>query len=352
MISTVDGRAVRPSHVRLPGRVVLQVHWRCTVVTALLLAGALAVAGAGLLVGNYQLTAAGVVDVFAGGGGPTDRFIVLDQRLPRASAALLVGAALGLAGTLFQSVSRNPLASPDVIGFTTGSASGALVILLVAGSSGPGVAVGALGGGLATAVVVYLCAAFRGIGGQRLVVVGIAVGAMLASVNDFLLTRADQDSAEVAKLWLFGSLNAITWPSVLPLAITLPVLSCLTVFLGRSLRLVEMGDDVAAALGVRVERTRLAALTLGIALTGAATATAGPIGFLALAAPQVAHGLTRCPGVRLVPAAAAGALLLACADLAAQRVLSPFQIPVGLVTGALGGAYLVWLLGRGQNRSR
>ncbi|MFE7976558.1 FecCD family ABC transporter permease [Streptomyces shenzhenensis] len=308
----------------------------------------LAVCALGLFTGTYHITASEVVDVLGGGGNDTDRFIVLGQRMARLSAALVVGAALGLAGSLFQSLSRNPLGSPDIIGFTTGSTTGALTILLVGGgATGLGAGGGALLGGLATAVLVQLMSTLRGAsGGSRLIITGIAVGAMLSSVNDFLLTRADIESAESAKAWTFGSLNAITWTHVAPAALLFPLLLGATALVTRPLQMTGMGDETAAGLGVRVERVRTAALLIGVALTGMAIATAGPIGFLALAAPQLARRAARVPGIPVGTAALVGAVLLCTADFLAQRLLAPFQIPVGLVTGALGGLYLMWLLWR------
>ncbi|MEV7085774.1 iron chelate uptake ABC transporter family permease subunit [Streptomyces sp. NPDC093085] len=342
--------------VRLPRGFALRYTGRTALATAVLLVGCAVVWTVTVFTGTYRIDAAHVADVlFAGGGSATDRFIVVGQRLPRVCAALLVGAALGLSGALFQSLSRNPLGSPDVIGFTTGSTSGALVVILAGGGSagiGIGVGAGSVLGGLGTAVAVYVFTAARGVSGNRLVLAGIAVGAMLASVNDYLLTRADLESAESAKAWTFGSLNAVSWPQVVPLALALPVLAVAALALGRPLRLMEMGDDTAGALGVSVPRVRVVGLLLGVALAGAAIAVAGPIGFLALAAPQLARRITRSPGAPVGAAMVTGALLLATADLLAQRLLAPFQIPVGLVTGALGGVYLLWLLSRERRSGR
>ncbi|MFB6786975.1 FecCD family ABC transporter permease [Streptomyces olivaceus] len=311
-------------------------------------AACLLVCALGVFTGTYHITAGQVLEVLGGGGSATDRFIVIDQRLARLCAALVVGASLGLAGSLFQTLTRNPLGSPDIIGFTTGSTTGALVILLVGGAgAGVGAGGGALLGGLATAVLVQLMTAGRGAaGGSRLIITGIAVGAMLASVNDYLVTRADIESAESAKAWTFGSLNAITWSQAAPALLAFPVLFGATVMLARPLRMMEMGDDTAGGLGIRIGRVRFAALVVGVGLTGTAIAVTGPIGFLALAAPQLARRVARVPGTPVATAALTGALLLCTADFLAQRVLAPFQIPVGLVTGALGGLYLMWLLWR------
>jgi iron complex transport system permease protein len=253
-VSAVRHSPTRPSPhgrvLRLPAGVTLRYSGRSAAVVAALLAGCVAVGTVTLFTGTYTIGPARLLGVLAGGGSATDHFIVVGQRLPRICAALLVGAALGLSGALFQSLSRNPLGSPDVIGFTTGSTSGALVVILCgAGGTGLGVGAGAVLGGLATAAVVYGFTAPRGVSGNRLILTGIAIGAMLASVNDFLLTRADLESAESAKAWTYGSLNAISWHQVTPLAVALPALAAAALAVGRPLRLMEMGDDTAGALG-------------------------------------------------------------------------------------------------------
>ncbi|MFD7707851.1 FecCD family ABC transporter permease [Streptomyces sp. NPDC059785] len=345
-MSTADGRRGRHIVLSLPRGVTLRAVRRTAWAGAAIAAGCLALFALGVFTGTYHISTAQVFGVLHGGGSATDRFIVLGQRMPRGVAALLVGAGLGLAGSLFQSLSRNPLGSPDIIGFTTGSTTGALAALLIGGGTRLGAGGGALLGGLATALLVHLLTAAGGAVGGRLIVTGIAVGAMLASVNDYLITRADIESAESAKAWTFGSLNAITWPQVVPAAVAFPVLLAATLVLARPLRMLSMGDDTAAALGVRVDRIRRLTLLVGVAWTALAIAVAGPIGFLALAAPQLARRVARTGSMPVMTAALTGALLLACADFTGQRLLAPFQIPVGLVTGALGGLYLMWLLHR------
>ncbi|MFT3875037.1 MAG: iron chelate uptake ABC transporter family permease subunit [Propioniciclava sp.] len=327
------------------------IHRRSAVVTVCALALTLAVATLTMATGPYAITPQEALGTLLGGGSATDRFIVLDQRLPRAVAAALVGIALGGSGAIFQSVSRNALGSPDIVGFTTGAASGGLIAILVvgAGSSSP-VFAGTIIGGAATALVVIAFALRRGATGDRLVLSGIAIAAMLAAVNDYLISRAPLESAEAAKAWQHGSLNAITWAPLLPLAVTLPLIVPVAILLTRRMRLLELGDDSAAGVGVHVIGTRITAIVTGIALVAVGVATAGPIGFLALAAPQLARRLTGAPGIAPGASMAIGAALLVIADLLAQRLLSPFQIPVGLVTSAVGGAYLVWLLTLARQR--
>lgn len=244
-------------------------------------------------------------------------------------------------------MARNPLACPDLVGFTTGSATGALVMLLVAGAtSAATVAAAAVAGGALTAAL----ALRGGLTGHRLILVGLATAAMLASVNDYLLTRADLERAQAAKVWLFGSLNGVGWAQVEPLLLCGAALVVAAALLAPRLRALELGDEVAAALGSPVRRDKLALIALAVALTGLACSVAGPIGFIALAAPQLGRRLARAPGMSLAAAAATGALLVIVADFLAQRLLSPFQIPVGLVAGAFGGLYLASLLASERRR--
>ncbi|WP_332716433.1 FecCD family ABC transporter permease [Pelagibacterium mangrovi] len=296
--------------------------------------------------GQYQLTLAEIWRILTAPDDPVGGMIVLGLRLPRLLAAIFVGAALGVAGAVFQSIARNPLASPDIVGFTTGSASGALVIILIAGQGGMGIAVGALIGGFATALLVYLIALERGVVGQKLIVVGIAIAAMLGAANDFLITRAELERAQAAKTWLFGSLHATGWEVTTMLALGCLVLLPAILAFSDKLRILEMGDDLASALGLPLGRSKLVLLSLAVGLTALAIAGAGPIGFVALAAPQLARRLTRTPGMGVVSSATMGSLLVVAADLLAQRLLAPLQIPVGLLTGAMGGIYLIWLLAR------
>lgn len=324
----------------------IAVRWqvRAMVVCGLLAALALLVTLGALTTGTYPLTVgqvwgALVDDPDAGFA----RTVVVEWRLPRASAAVVFGAALGVAGAVFQSLTRNPLASPDVIGFSTGSYTGALMVITLVGGSYLQVALGALLGGILTAAVVYVLAWRQGVQGFRLIIVGIALSAVLASFNTWLMLTADLEVALSAAAWGAGSLGDTSWGQVTLGGAGIVVLLGLLAVLAPALRQLELGDDAARATGVRAEPVRLAAVVIGVALTATVTAAAGPIAFVALAAPQIARRLTRSPGVTLVPAACAGALLLAAADVVAQHLL-PIALPVGVVTVIIGGGYLVWLI--------
>ncbi|MFF8264923.1 FecCD family ABC transporter permease [Streptomyces virginiae] len=338
---TVTAKA-RP--VRLPGGVSLRIERRALAVGVLLVLAAFVMAVLLIGTGDFDIAPWDVVQALLGNGTPANDFIVNDLRLPRVLVALLVGAALGMAGAVFQSVTRNPLGSPDLLGFSYGSAVGALVVIILLNGSATEVAVGALLGGLLVGTAVYLLAYKRGIHGYRLVLVGIGASAMLVAVIQYLITKAQLVEASRAMVWLTGSLAGRDWAQVWPLMVTCAVLFPLVLGQSRALRMIEMGDDAAYAVGVRVERTRLLLMLAAILLTTAASAAAGPISFVALAAPQLARRLTRSPGANLLSGALMGSVVLLLSDWASQRAFGADQLPVGVVTGLVGGVYLLWLL--------
>ncbi|WP_432927892.1 FecCD family ABC transporter permease [Microbispora sp. CA-135349] len=343
--------AVRPMPVRrIAGGVPLRFRAIAVGAGCLLLAlvfGVLAVGG-----GDYPMSPSDVVRTVLGGGSPAEDFIVNELRLPRVVTALLVGAALALAGAVFQSLVRNPLGSPDLLGFTQGSSAGALLVVVTGGGSAA-LAGGAVIGGIVTGVVIYALSWRGGLHGHRLVLVGIGATAILTGVNGYLLTRGRLMEAARAMLWLTGSLDGRGWGDVLPLLAAMAVLAPV-VLLGcaRPLSLLEMGDDLARGLGVRVQGVRLVLLAAAVLLTSLAAAAAGPVSFVALTAPHLARRMTRAPGPNLLASACTGAALLTGADLAAQRLFAGHQLPVGVVTGVLGGGYLVWLLAAQRKAGR
>jgi iron complex transport system permease protein len=328
----------------------IRVHPRSLVVCLLLLAAMLLAAVVSIGTGDFPLSAGDVIATLVGQGDPASEFIVETLRLPRVLTAVLVGAAFGIAGAIFQSVSRNPLGSPDMIGFTVGSVTGAVLVILVIDGTTAQIAAGAVGGGLATAVLIYVLALRGGVQGYRLVLVGIGVAAVLQAINAYLVARATREDAYEAAHWMIGSVNGRGWEHVWPVAAALAVLVPAALLLARPLAMLELGDDAARALGVSAERSRLALIFVAVGLTAVATASTGPIAFVALAAPQIARRLTRSAAPGLVAAALMGSLLLVASDLAAQRFLS-IDLPVGVMTGALGGVYLCWLLRSGWRRT-
>lgn len=327
-----------------------RVHPRSLLVCLLLLAATLLAAVVSIGTGDFPLPAGDVIATLAGRGDPASEFIVETLRLPRVLTAVLVGAAFGIAGAIFQSISRNPLGSPDMIGFTVGSVTGAVLVILVIDGTTAQIAAGAIGGGLATAALIYVLTLRGGVQGYRLVLVGVGVAAVLQAVNAYLVARATREDAFEAAHWMIGSVNGRGWEHVWPVAAALAVLVPAALLLARPLAMLELGDDAARALGVSAERSRLAPIFVAVGLTAVATASTGPIAFVALAAPQIARRLTHSSAPGLVAAALMGSLLLVASDLAAQRLLS-IDLPVGVMTGALGGVYLCWLLRSGWRRT-
>lgn len=314
-----------------------------------LLAACALLAFFGVTRGALPVTGAQLWQLVTGEAARNVQLIVLEWRLPRVAMALLLGAALGVSGAIFQSLLRNPLGSPDILGFNTGAYSGVLVALVLFQQNSEAVTLAALLGGVLTAGVVYLFAWRNGVETFRLIIVGISVRALLMALNGWLIISASLEAALSAGLWSAGSLNGITWAKTAPAVAVLAAL-LLTALLARRMRLLEMGDDTACALGVPVERSRLWLMLLGVVLTAASTALAGPISFVALLAPQIARRL--CGGIKgaLPLAALCGALLLLAADYAAQHLFLPYQLPVGVVTVSLGGLYLIALLVREARR--
>ena len=340
----------RPVTVRLGG-VVVRGDRRGVVAGSVLLLALLLAATGGLLLGDYPLTVGEALAALVGAGeDPLASFFVQEQRAPSVVAAMLVGAALAVSGAIFQSLSGNPLGSPDVIGFTVGAATGALLQIVVFDAGPAGIAAGAMLGGFGTALVVYVLAWRRGLAGFRLVLVGVGVAAVLQGVNALLVVRASLQAAQTAAQWLAGSFNATTWSEALTVLAAVVVLLPAALSLARPLGLMAMGDDLATGLGIRVERRRLQLVAVGVALVSLAVAAAGPIAFVALAAPQLARRLTRSGGPGIVTAALMGALLVLVSDIVGQRLFAPSQLPVGVVTGSLGGVYLIWLLAREGRR--
>ncbi|GAA2526667.1 FecCD family ABC transporter permease [Pilimelia columellifera] len=329
------------------GPLSLRPHPRSTLVAAALAVALVGAAVVALTTGEYPLTGAEIIDALRGSATPGVDFIVTTLRMPRLLTGALVGAALGVSGALLQSLARNPLASPDIIGFTSGAATGAIAAFALGADSILRVGLGALAGGTIAAVAVYLLAYRRGGAAGRLVLVGIGVSAALTSVNAFLITRAPLHDAIAAQAWLVGGLNNRGWGHAAPVAAALAVLLPAAIIAGRRLRPLELGDDAAGALGVRAEPSRRMLLVISVALAAVATASAGPVAFVALAAPQLARRLAGAARPALIGSALMGALLLAASDVLAQRLFTPTPMPVGIVTAGLGGLYLTWLLAAG-----
>lgn len=316
--------------------------------TALLLALMLVSFALALFLGDFPVAPAAIVQsLLSPLTGAVDKgvdFIVLQLRLPRAVLALLSGAAFGLSGIIFQTLLRNPLASPDIVGISHGASAAAVFCIIVLGWTGLPVSLGAFAGALVTALVMYALAWRGGVTAYRVVLVGIGLAAMLSASISFLFTRARINEVEQAMVWLVGSLNAARSGDVLLLALAMLVLTILLLPLLRGLDALELGDDAGRALGANVERTRLALLMVAVGFAAFATAAVGPVGFVAFVAGPLARGLLGGAGRGFLHAAFTGAVLMLGADLVAQHAIPAVQLPVGVVTGLFGALFLLGLL--------
>lgn len=300
-------------------------------------------ASVALMIGHTFYGPGEVLRVILGESVPGASFTVGELRLPRTVLAVLAGAAFGIAGVTFQTMLRNPLASPDIIGISEGASAAAVIGIVVLGADGPFVGLLALGGALLTALVIYLLSYKGGFAGTRLILIGIGVAAMLQSVVSYVLSRAAQWDIQTAMQWLTGSLNNASWDRVGPLVIAMLVVLPVLLAQSRGLGMLRLGDDSAAGLGVRVDATRMLFIVGAVALLAFATAATGPIAFVAFMAGPIAARITG-PGANLlVPSALVGAVLVLAADLIGQFAFGA-RYPVGVITGVLGAPYLIHLL--------
>jgi iron complex transport system permease protein len=302
----------------------------------------------GLGVGDIPLTPGQVVAALVGHGDTVSDFVIGQLRGPRVAAALLVGASLGVAGGIVQSVVRNPIASPDVIGITSGASASGLTAIVLFGVSGLGLFWTVLVGAVVVSALIAGLAWRRGITGNRVVLVGIGVAAMSVSVTGWMLTSGTVQQAGTALLWLSGSLNAVDPGIVGVLAIAFVVLAAAALAQSPRLTILTLGDEVASSLGLRPDRAKVLLLLTAVCLTAAAVATAGPVSFVALMAAPIARRLVGGGRVALGPAAAVGAVIVLASDLVAQFALPGTTLPVGVVTGVVGAPYLLWLLARSR----
>ena len=323
------------------GRLSLLWHRRSLMVGLALLA-ALAAAFLFCLSGD-GLGAGQAIAALRGQGDPFQPLLVRELRLPRLLAGLLSGAALGAAGCLMQTLARNRLATPGMVGLDNGATAFAVAsIVAVPTSLAPSAL--ALTGAASAAALTFLLAAGAGARGYRFIVVGLGIGALFGALTNLMLARADIDAANAAYPWTVGSLNArpplAVWLLAGGLALGLPAARLLT----RPLTTMRFSDSVAIGLGVRLGAMRIATLALSVALTGLAVAVAGPVGLVALIAPEAARYLGGQHGVPVLNAALAGALLTLLADWLGRTLLAPIEIPVGIVMAVIGAPYLLWII--------
>ncbi len=291
-----------------------------------------------------------IIRVIMGEKVPGASFTVGTLRLPRAVLAVIAGFCFGLSGAAFQTMLRNPLASPDIIGISAGASAAAVFAIVVFSLSSAAVSLFAVVSGLAVAMIVYLLSYRRGVEGSRLILIGIGVAAMLDSVTTYLMSQAAQWDLQEAMRWLTGSLNGTTWNQVVPVLIALVVCGTVLLSQAKNLSLSQLGDDAATALGVRVNRTRLLVILSAVGLISFATAAAGPVAFVAFLSGPIALRIFKSDGSNLIPAAMVGALLMLVADFLGQYAFG-IRYPVGVLTGVLGAPYLIYLIVR-TNRGK
>lgn len=322
---------------------------RAFVVSGVLLVVAL-VAAVTLSVGDYPIAPADLWRTLWGGGERIESYVVFQVRLPRLTMALLVGACLGIAGALLQSLLGNALASPDLLGISGGAGVAAVFTIVVLGVNGPGLALAAFLGGIGVASFLLLAGHRRADSTYRLILAGVGVAFICTSITGFLLVRARVQVAQDAFVWLTGSLSATPWWSValvfgVGIAVTPAVLLC-----ARWLPIVQLGPATAASLGVRIGVVRVATVLVAVLLVAVTCAFTGPISFIALCAPAIARRLIGHGALAIGTSAAVGAVLLSGADLVAQFAVPGPSVPVGVVTGALGAVFLLWMLATSKGR--
>ena len=322
---------------------------RMRVVTITLVLAVVA-AGVALSIGDYALSPDRLWQTLTGSGTRIEQYVVFQVRAPRTAMALVTGAALGIAGALLQSYLGNPLASPDLLGISGGSGFAAVFTILALGTTGPVLALSAFVGGAVVAIILMIAGRALRDGGFRLILAGIGISFLTASAIDFLMVRAKVEEARTALLWLTGSLSSTPWWQVLTVLAVLIASIPALVAAARWLPITQLGPETASGLGVRSERVRWVIVGVAVLLTAATCAFVGPIGFIALCAPAIARPLLGHGAVGVATSGALGGALLLVADLLAQFAIPGLSMPVGVVTGAVGAVFLLWLLATSKGR--
>lgn len=340
----------RPGHITVRNRyLAVRINLRVLGMCLLTLAIGLGVCVFAMTLGSYNLTFQQVFDGVLGKGDDKALFVVRDLRLPRVLVALLVGSALAMSGGIFQGLVRNPLVSPDIIGINTGATLVA-VVMIAYGMSQALLPAAAFTGAILTAGVIYGLSWRNGIVPSRLILVGIGIGAFLTAATTWVTLQFPIERIRPAIVWTMGSVYASTWKDVRLLAACLVILVPLGIILMWYLRVLQLGDDIGRGLGMHLELTRFALILVGCGLAAIAVSIAGPIGFVALMVPHAARMLAGpLSGSVLVFTALLGATYLVSADVVAQHLL-PVDMPVGVVTSALGAPYFLFLLYKSNAR--
>lgn len=325
----------------MQGRRQRQRKWLLT--TCLLAGLAIVLCCAMLMLGNTIYPARDVLRALAGEQLKGVTFAIQSVRLPRTVAGLLAGFAFGVAGSVFQTMLRNPLANPNIIGITAGSSAAAVFCILVLHTSNAVVSAASVASGLIVVLIIYFLSKGRVFSISRLILVGIGIQAMLDALISYMLLIARQYDIPAAIRWLSGSLNGLQLYQLPPLAIALAICTPVVLLLGKQLALLELGEQSATSLGVSTDRVRIALIFGSVGMIALATATTGPIAFVAFLSGPIAKRLVGSGFSSVLPAGLVGAILVLAADLVGQFALA-VRYPVGVITGMLGAPFLIFLL--------
>lgn len=338
-MSTPQITAMRRRESRRTGRLI-----------ALMYLAVLALLAVRVLLGSYTVTIPDFFRILGGQRIPGASFIVMHDKLPRALLGAGVGICFGVAGALFRRVLRNPLASPDILGISQGAAAGAVIGMAFLGMRGAGMVVTALIGAFVAAALIALVSislesrgGAAGIAGERFLLAGIGIAALGGAVVSFVMARLSLNSAQEAATWTTGSLNLATWDRILIVAVVLGIGIPAALAIDRAMEPAELGHELASTLGARPALTSAAALGLGVVLAAVATATSGPLAFVALLSTPIAAALHRGRASLLV-SGAVGALIVVAADMIGAEAFGDIRLPAGVITGAVGAPVMLWLL--------
>ncbi|WP_078378721.1 FecCD family ABC transporter permease [Sutcliffiella halmapala] len=322
---------------------------RWVIITGLLTVLACVLCCAMLLLGSTIYPVKEVIRALSGEQIQGASFAINTIRLPRMLAGLFAGFAFGIAGYIFQTMLRNPLANPNVIGITSGSSAAAVFCITVLHASGAVVSIAAVIAGLVTVVIMYILSRGRSFSIGRLILIGIGIQAMLDAVVSYLLLMSAQQDLSAALRWLAGSLNGSQMHALPPLVITVFIFAPIVIILGRHLSILELGEQSASSLGVSTDKTRIVLILSSVIMIAIATATTGPIAFVSFLAGPIANRLVGVSFSNIIPAGLVGVNLVLAADLIGQFAFA-YRFPVGIITGLLGAPYLIYLLIRMNRR--
>lgn len=331
----------QPIELIMAGRRQRRRHW--LLVTGILAVLACVLCVLMLLLGNTIYPVKEVIRALSGEQLKGVSFAVNTIRLPRMLAGLLAGFAFGIAGYTFQTMLRNPLANPNVIGITSGSSAAAVFCIVILHANGSIVSVASVAAGLATVILIYFLSRGKAFSIGRLILVGIGIQAMLDAVISYLLLISSQQDVPTALRWLSGSLNGSQMRELPPLVITVLVCAPVVVMLGKHLSILELGEQAATSLGVSADKTRIALIVSSVIMIAIATAVTGPIAFVSFLSGPIAKRLVGVGFSNVIPAGLVGVNLVLAADLIGQFAFA-YRFPVGIITGLLGAPYLIFLL--------